>query len=78
MHNKYNQQCNYSGITMMAALWAGKSKIDQSQTIKIQNTVSRLFCVGWDFIRPHRCSGTNHSSSWTGRRPSGSLPFCLF
>ena len=24
MHNKYN----YSGITMMAALWAGKSKID--------------------------------------------------
>ena len=27
---------------MMAALWAGKSKIDQSQTIKIQNTVSRL------------------------------------
>ena len=78
MHNKYNQQCNYSGITMMAALWAGKSKIDQSQTIKIQNTVSHLFCVGWVFIRPHRCSGTNHSSSWTGRRPSGSLPFCLF
>ena len=75
MHNKYNQQCNYSGITMMAALWAGKSKIDQSQTIKIQNTVSRLFCAGWDFIRPHRCSGTNHSSSWTRRRPSGSLPF---
>ena len=36
MHNKYNQQCNYSGITMMAALWAGKLKIDQSQTIKIQ------------------------------------------
>ena len=26
MDNKYNQQCNYSGITMMAALWAGKSK----------------------------------------------------
>ena len=78
MHNKYNQQCNYSGITMMATLLVGKSKIDQSQTIKIQNTVSRLFCAGWDFIRPHRCSGTNHSSSWTGRHPSGSLPFCLF
>ena len=28
MHNKYNQQCNYSGITMMAALWASKSKIE--------------------------------------------------
>ena len=40
--------------------------------------MSRLFCAGWDFIRPHRCSGTNHSSSLTGRRPSGSLPFCLF
>ena len=28
MHNKYNQQYNYSGITMMATLWAGKSKIE--------------------------------------------------
>ena len=28
MHNKYNQQCNYSGIIMTAASWEGKSKIE--------------------------------------------------
>ena len=43
----------------------------------LRNMVSSLFCAGWVFIRPRRCIGTNHSFSWTGGRPAGSLPSCL-